>query len=108
MRPNSRYALATVLCLAPAAVAWRTAAEPLRLEPQSRLWIDGTSTVKKFSCQAPAFTADVEAAPGAMSAVLAGTKAVHTVVVRVPVARMDCGNGTMNEHMLKALKAKDN
>jgi len=107
MQTNTRYTLATLLCLVPAAVAWRTVAEPLVLEPQSKLWIDGKSTVRKFSCQAPVFTVDVDAAPGATAAVLAGTKAVRTAIVRVPVAQMECGNGTMNEHMLKALKAKD-
>ncbi|AHG93281.1 hypothetical protein J421_5746 (plasmid) [Gemmatirosa kalamazoonensis] len=107
MRTTPHTKLFALLCLTPAVIAWRSAAEPLRLAPQSRLWIDGTSTVKKFSCTAPAFTVDVDAAPGASAAVLAGTKAVHTAVVRVSAAKMDCGNGTMNEHMLKALKANE-
>lgn len=107
MRRNTPLALAALLGLLPAAIAWRAAGEPLTLEPQSRLWIDGKSTVRKFSCKAPVFTAAVEAGPGAIAAVLAGTKAVRAVVVQVPAAKMDCGNGTMNEHMLKALKAKD-
>jgi polyisoprenoid-binding protein YceI len=32
---------------------------------------------------------------------------VRAVTLNVPTAKMECGNGTMNEHMLKALKAKD-
>ena len=107
MQRKTSFALASLLCLAPAAIAWRTAGEPLALAPQSKLWIDGKSTVRKFSCKAPVFTVDVDAAPGAVAATLAATKAVHTVTVRVPAEKMDCGNGTMNEHMLKALKAKD-
>jgi YceI-like domain len=107
MRRRTIHALLPLLVLAPAAVAWRGASEPLNLEPQSRLWIDGKSTVRKFSCKASAFSVDVDAAPGAIAAVLGGTKAVRTVTVRVPTEKMDCGNGTMNEHMLKALKAKD-
>jgi polyisoprenoid-binding protein YceI len=39
--------------------------------------------------------------------VLGGTKAIRAVTVTVPAEQMDCGNGTMNEHMRKALKAKD-
>ena len=27
--------------------------------------------------------------------------------MRVPAEKLDCGNGTMNEHMWKAIKAKD-
>ena len=107
MRANTRLALATLLSLAPAAIAWRSANDPLVTQPQSRIWIDGKSTVRRFSCKAPVFSVDVDAAPGAVAAVLAGTKAVQTVTVTVPAEKLDCGNGTMNEHMLKALKAKD-
>jgi len=107
MRRNTRFALVTLLGLVPAVVAWRTAGESLSLEPQSRLWIDGKSTVRGFSCKAPVFTVDVDAAPGAVAGVLAAAKVVHAVTVRVPAEKMDCGNGTMNEHMLKALKAND-
>ena len=32
---------------------------------------------------------------------------MKAVRVTVPAEGLDCGNGTMNEHMLKALKAKD-
>jgi hypothetical protein len=96
-----------MLGLVPATIAMKTASDPLVLEPQSRLWIDGKSTVRKFSCKAGAFDVAVDAAPDAIAAVLAGQKAVRTVTVTVPAEKMDCGNGTMNEHMLKALKAKD-
>jgi polyisoprenoid-binding protein YceI len=107
MRSRTTLALVSTLGLLPAAIAWRAAGEPLGLEPQSRLWIDGKSTVRKFSCKAPVFDVAVDAAQGAVTAVLAGTKAVREVTVTIPAAKMDCGNGTMNEHMLKALKAKD-
>jgi len=106
MRSRTQLALLS-LAVAPALVAWRSAGEPLTLEAQSRLWIDGKSTVRKFSCKASEFSVDVDAAQGAVASVLAGTKAVRAVTVTVPAAKMDCGNGTMNEHMLKALKAKD-
>lgn len=108
MRRNTQFALASMLCLAPAAVAWRTAGDPLTLEPQSRIWVDGKSTVRKFSCKAPVFTVDVDASAGAVSAVLSANKAVRSASVRIPVEKMDCGNGTMNEHMMKALKGKEN
>ena len=46
--------------------------------------------------------------PDGVSAVLAGTKAVTTAQMTVPAASLDCKNGTMNEHMRKALKADKN
>jgi hypothetical protein len=107
MRRTTQYTLASLLCLAPSVVAWRSAGELLALDPQSRIWVDGTSTVRKFSCRAPVFSVEVDAAPGAVAAVLSAAKAVRTARVRLPVEKMDCGNGTMNEHMLKALKATD-
>ena len=106
MRSPSHRAIATLLLLAPAG-AWVPADAPLTLAPQSRLWVEGTSTVRGFQCKAPALEADVSAAPNAIAAVLAGEKGVTAAELRVPAAKMDCGNGTMNEHMLKALKAKE-
>ena len=78
----------------------------LNVAPESKLWVEGTSTVRSFRCTAGAFDATVDAATtDAATAVLAGTKAVRSVEVKVPVAKLDCGNGTMNEHLRKALKA---
>lgn len=80
----------------------------LDLQPESRLWVAGTSTVRGFQCQAGAFDAKVESSGAdAVSAVLAGDKAVSSVEVTIPAAQLDCRNGTMNEHMRKALKAKE-
>ena len=106
MRSPTLGAIATLLFLAPAG-AWVPADAPLTLAPQSRLWVDGTSTVRGFQCKAPVLESDIVAAPNAIASVLGGEKAVRRVEVRIPAAKMDCGNGTMNEHMLKALKAKE-
>lgn len=82
---------------------------PLDVQPESRLWIAGTSTVRSFQCQAGSFDARIESAgSGAVAAVLGGEKAVSSVVVTVPVEKLDCRNATMNEHMRKALKADKN
>ncbi len=95
------------LVLAPALVAWSTY-ESLTLQPKSRLWVSGTSTVKPFDCQAGALETSVLAtSTGAVDAVLAGQKAVRTVQVTVPAAKLDCANGTMNSHMMKAIKGKE-
>ena len=80
----------------------------LDLQPESRLWVSGTSTVRAFQCQAGAFDAKIESTGAdAVAAVLAGEKAVSTIEVTVPAEKLDCRNGTMNEHMRKALKAKE-
>ena len=71
MRRNVRLAVVSLLAVLPAAIAWRSAGDPLGLAPQSKLWIDGKSTVRKFTCKASAFTVDVDAAPGNGSARIA-------------------------------------
>jgi polyisoprenoid-binding protein YceI len=100
--------LVPAVILAPAIIAWSAARHELAVQPQSRLWVEGTSTVRGFECKATSFQAHVEAAgPTAVSAVLAGERGVSGVELTVPVAQMDCGNGTMNDHMRKALKATE-
>ena len=108
MRATRRvlFALAAAAAL-PALVAWRPLGQRLSVTAESRLWVDGTSTVRRWTCKATAFDAAVEAADDAVTGVLAGQKAVRSVAVTVPVAKLDCSNGTMNEHMLKALKARE-
>ena len=73
------------------------------LEPSSKVWVEGTSTVRGFKCAAKTIDAQVVAEPGASLAQL-----VSGATVVIPVAQLDCGNGTMNEHMRKALKADAN
>ena len=109
MRPNIKNTLLALAIIVPASGAWTVANELLVLQPQSRLWIDGTSTVRSFSCKAGEVNAVVEASgPNAIPQLLTGEKGVKTARVTVPAERLDCGNGTMNEHMRKALKASDN
>jgi hypothetical protein len=105
MRSSITHAFAAVLVMAPIGFG----SEQLAVQPQSRIWIEGSSTIRSFSCGVPEFTLAVNAeGTGAVSAVLAGQKAVKTVELTVPAARMECGNGRMNEHMLKAVKAEQN
>ena len=103
-RLSIRRAAAALLLVLPA-VAWTSISELLTLQPESKLWVDGTSTVRSWSCTAADVDAVVEAAPNAIAQVSAGEKGVTGVRVRVEAAKLDCGNGTMNEHMRKALKA---
>lgn len=93
--------------LAIATLAFAGSRNALTLQPESRLWIEGTSTVRSFTCTAGVVEAAVEATPGAVKSVIAGEKAVQSVAITVPAAKLDCNNGRMNEHMLKALKASE-
>lgn len=80
----------------------------LTLQPGSRLSFDGKSSVKDFTCKAGTLEATVSTSkPDAASAIVAAEKSVTSVELRVPVAALDCDNGTMNDHMRNALEAKD-
>lgn len=109
MRTPTRTALIALFALAPASIAWTSVNDGvLTLAPQSRLWFDGSSTVRAFTCSAAMLEADVTTSlPAAVRAVAEGEKAIAGVVVRVPAAKLDCKHGKMNEHMLKALKAAE-
>jgi YceI-like domain len=105
MRTNFKTTLFALALVIPVSGAWSVADELLVLQPQSRLWIDGTSSMKRWTCKAGEVNAIVEAnGPNAISTLLTGDKGVRTVRVTVPAAQIDCNNGTMNEHMRKALK----
>jgi polyisoprenoid-binding protein YceI len=77
--------------------------ELLSLSKTSKVWLDGTSNVRSFSCSAQSLQADVNAEPGADPASI-----VKSAALVIPVGSLDCRNGTMNEHMRKALKADKN
>lgn len=99
--------IAASLSLTPTADA-RTGAAPLALQPQSRLWVDGTSNVRSWSCAAATLDAAVETtAPGAVDAVMRGTKVVKSATLTVASAKLDCRSGKTNEHMRKALKSEE-
>jgi polyisoprenoid-binding protein YceI len=104
----NRIPLTIALVTLPALVAATWSHVALDVQPESKLWVAGTSTVRSFQCQAGAFDAKIASTNAdAVTAVLAGEKAVSSVEVTVPAEKLDCRNGTMNEHMRKALKAKE-
>jgi polyisoprenoid-binding protein YceI len=97
---------AVLACLVPAVLALRPAPTTMTVEKGSRIWVAGTSTMRSFTCEAPQFDAAIEAtASGAVGALLDGQKAVQSATVTIAAPKMDCGNGTMNDHMQKALKS---
>ncbi|MES2179085.1 MAG: YceI family protein [Gemmatimonadota bacterium] len=104
--PIRSAALSLALCIPLA--GWGRAPEQLSLQTESKLWVEGGSTIKSWSCKAGVVDAIVEASTAnAVVQLLGGDKAVKTVDVTVPSEKLDCGNGTMNDHMKKALKVGD-
>jgi polyisoprenoid-binding protein YceI len=109
MRTNFKTTLLALAMLVPASGAWTVGNEQLVLQPQSRLWIDGTSTIRSFTCRAGEVNATVEVnGANAIPGLLTGEKGVKAVQVTVPAEKMDCGNGKMNDHMRNALKVTEN
>jgi polyisoprenoid-binding protein YceI len=95
-------------CVLPLSLGLASTPAGLDMQPESRLWVSGTSTVRSFECRATTFDANVEAlVTGATAAVLEGQKGVGVVDVTVTIDRLECGNGKMNSHMRNALKAAE-
>lgn len=110
MRTSRNRTIGFLLVLSATLAAFAGLRPRLALQPESRLWVEGTSNVRPFACEAKSLDVQVEADQGAVARrVVAGEKAVHTVVVTVPSKSLDCddNNKKMNEHMLKAIKAEE-
>ena len=71
------------------------------------LTIAGTSTVRSWTCEARGFAMTPTPTRGFEDGVLERRKTLETVTVTFPVAAIECGNGTMNSHLRKALKADE-
>jgi polyisoprenoid-binding protein YceI len=95
--------------LVPTIAAWTAAEYIATLQPTSRLWVSGTSTVRDFTCQAKFVDASAQTTSAETAKdIMAGEKAVLSLDVKIRPENLDCANNTMNEHMLKALKADKN
>lgn len=109
MFSQTRNRIAVAMMIAPLTLAAGPASKTLEVMPQSRVWLSGTSTIRDFECEVTAFDLNVEGEPDNVAGrLLRGEKAVTGATLRVSTADLDCRNGTMNEHMLKALKADRN
>ncbi|QJR34719.1 YceI family protein [Gemmatimonas groenlandica] len=99
----SHLTIASAVLLLTAATA--SPMERITLAPGSRLWFDGTSTLRSWTCTADKIESKIDAESGVADAVLNGRKVAGTLEVEFPVEKLECKNGTMNEHMRKALVA---
>lgn len=108
MRMRLLAALVLVTILAPPSVG-ALHVDPI-IRSQSRIWVEGGSTLRNFTCTATTFTADVEIASPRVEdrPSLNSAEVLENAEIRVPVNRLDCGNGTINGHMRNALRAAEN
>ena len=63
--------------------AWMRIDTPLTVQPESRVWVEGTSTTKSWSCKAPAFDADIIATSADAAAAVAGFGSFNAQVAEV-------------------------
>ena len=98
-----------MLCVAvtlPAALQAQSGELRLGTRDGSRLWIEGGSSIRSWKCDAT--RQDATLSGGAVDRTASArdvSAAVQRARLTIPVAALDCRNGTMNEHMRKALKA---
>lgn len=110
MRITKNRTIGLLMILGPSLAAF-TVLPVLKLQPESRLWVEGTSNVRPFVCEATQLDVQVQSDEGgAARRVVAGEKVIRSVAVTVPSKSLDCDNNNkkMNEHMLKAIKADEN
>ena len=108
MRTIHRAAVLAALLL-PAGMQAQESELKLGAQAGTRLWVEGGSSVRSWSCDATLVEASVTG--GAVAATASAKEvsaAARKAVLTIPVAKLDCRNGTMNEHMRKALKANAN
>ena len=102
---NGRARLAmTLIGITPLIAA--SAAPAVRLQPESKVSVTGGSTVRDWSCSAAQVSGVIEGEGGLAIGQLEQT--IRGAEITIPVRGLECGNGTMNEHLRKALKSTDN
>ena len=72
----------------------------LTAQPESRIWVDGTSTVHDWTCEVTTFEGTFNVRPEAW-------REVKDVTITVPAQALECKNGTMNKKARAALDADD-
>ena len=94
-----------LLTLAGAVAGAQTAR--VTVSPESKLWIEGTSTIHDWTCKATAIDAQIDVDAAAAQLAAAPPKMLKKVEVKVPVKSIKCGHGGMDDNVYKALRADD-
>jgi polyisoprenoid-binding protein YceI len=100
--------VATVALLTLIAGVARAQDTRVPVNPDSKLWIDGTSNLHGWTCKATTLDAavDLDAAIATQIAT-APPKALKRVQVKVPIKSLKCGHDAMDNNLYKALKADE-
>jgi polyisoprenoid-binding protein YceI len=78
-------------------------AVPLTFGSGSRVWVQGTSSVRSYRCESTQVGGTADAASTEL-----GQMGAARGEITIPLSTLDCRNGTMNGHMRNALKAAQN
>ncbi len=100
---NTRNILLGLATTAFIVAGWTTSMDRFTFASGSRVWVEGTSSVHDWSCQAGRINATMAAEPGTDR-----LTAISALTVTIPVANMDCANGTMNGKLRDALAGAPN
>jgi len=71
----------------------------------SRLWLEGSSNVRDWTCKATEMAASFDLIPVKPGRAPAEARAVRGVTVKVPVRMLKCGDRHMEANLYKALKS---
>jgi len=104
MLRTHKISLAMLALVGATAAAQSTAR--IAVSPESKLWIEGTSTIHDWTCKATTLDAAIDVDPAAVQLAAAPPKMLKKVLVKVPVKALKCGHGGMDENMYKALKVE--
>ena len=96
------------LVVAAASFAGAQATTRVSVAPTSKLWIEGTSNIHNWKCEATAMDAAIDVDLLAATFATASPKLLKKVVLKVPVKSLKCGKGKMDDNLYKALNADEN
>ena len=96
------------LVLGAAATVGAQGAARATVAPTSKLWIEGTSNVHAWKCEASPLDAAIDIDALGPQFAAAVPKALKKVTVKVPVKSLKCGHGKMDDNLYKALNADKN
>ena len=103
MRNTTKASVIAVLAAVTCGASLSAQTRHLELQPDSKLWIEGTSTVHGWKCSTSKINGLFDLGTKGNSVLDAG--ALTRVDVDVPVRSLDCGHGKMNRNMFDALGA---